>query len=53
MDEFTALALGVAATLTFPVVAVIVHQRRDRRRNKKAGVRRTDKIRLTGEDSEK
>lgn len=47
MDELTALAIGVAATITFPVMAVLIHRRRERRRNRKAGVRKTDKIRLT------
>jgi hypothetical protein len=38
--------IGVGAAVAFPIVAVIVHQGRDRRRNRRAGRRRTDKIRL-------
>ncbi|MBV9930925.1 MAG: hypothetical protein JO013_08265 [Alphaproteobacteria bacterium] len=44
--EAVGLALGVAAAVLFPIVAVTVHARRDRHRNRKAGARRTDKIRL-------
>ena len=40
------LMIGVGAALAFPVVAIMVHQRRDRARNRKAGRRRNDKIRL-------
>jgi hypothetical protein len=50
LDELVALAVGVAAALTFPLLVVVVHGRRDRRRNRRMGSRRTDKIRLTGED---
>lgn len=44
--EYVGLAVGVAAAALFPIVAVTVYARRDRRRNRKAGARRTDKIRL-------
>jgi hypothetical protein len=40
----------VTAALAFPLVVVMVHGRRERRRNRRMGSRRTDKIRLTGED---
>jgi len=50
VDEFAALAVGVAAALSFPLVVVAVHARRERRRNRKLGTRRNDKIRLTGDE---
>ncbi len=40
------LTIGLLAALAFPVIAVIVHQQRDHRRNRKAGRRRNDKIRM-------
>jgi hypothetical protein len=49
LDEIIALSLGIAAAAAFPIVALVVHQRRERRRNRKMGTRRTDKIRLTEE----
>jgi len=45
-----ALAVGVAAALSFPLLVVAVPGRRQRRRERRMGARRTDKIRLTGED---
>jgi hypothetical protein len=50
LDDIIALSLGVVAAATFPIVALIVHQRRERRRNRKMGMRRTEKIRLTEEN---
>jgi Na+(H+)/acetate symporter ActP len=50
VDEIVALAVGVAAALSFPIVVVAVHGRRERRRNRKMGSRRNDKIRLTGDE---
>lgn len=47
MDEIVALSIGVAAAIIFPIAALVVHQRRDRRHNRRMGTRRTDKIRLT------
>ena len=44
--EYVGLAIGLAAAVLFPIVAVGIHARRDRRRNRKAGARRTDKIHL-------
>jgi Na+(H+)/acetate symporter ActP len=44
--EYLGLAVGIAAAALFPILAVGVYARRDRRRNRKAGARRTDKIRL-------
>jgi hypothetical protein len=44
--EYLGLAAGVAAAVLFPIIAVSVHTRRERRRNRKAGSRRTDKIHL-------
>jgi hypothetical protein len=49
VDDIIALTLGVAAAAAFPIIALVVHRRRDRRRNRKLGSRRTDKIRLTEE----
>ena len=48
MDQFEILAIsaGVGAAILFPLLAVTLHARRDRRRNRKNGVRKTDKIRL-------
>jgi hypothetical protein len=46
VDEILALTLGVTAALAFPVVAIVVHRRRERRRNRRMGMRRTDKIQL-------
>ncbi len=40
------LMIGVAAAVAFPVAAIMVQQGRERRRNRKAGRRRNDKIRL-------
>jgi hypothetical protein len=47
LEEIVALSIGVAAAILFPIVALIVHQRRERRHNRRMGGRRTDKIRLT------
>ena len=40
------LIAGIGAALIFPIVALTVYQRADRRRNRRAATRRTDKIRL-------
>jgi hypothetical protein len=40
------LTLGVTAALAFPIVAIVVHRRRERRHNRRMGARRTDKIQL-------
>ncbi|MFL6858146.1 MAG: hypothetical protein ACJ8DZ_01115 [Allosphingosinicella sp.] len=47
LDEIVALSVGVAAAILFPIAALIVHQRRERRHNRRMGGRRTDKIKLT------
>ena len=47
MDEMVALGIGIAAVILLPIAAVIVHQRRERRHNRRMGSRRTDKIQLT------
>jgi hypothetical protein len=44
--EYAGLAVGVIAALAFPFFVVWLHGRRERRRNRKAGMRRTDKIQL-------
>ncbi len=41
---------GIGAALAFPIVAVSTYRRAERRRNRKMGVRRNDKIRLTPRD---
>jgi hypothetical protein len=41
-----ALAGGLVAALSFPILALIVHKRRDASRNRRAGRRRTDRIEL-------
>jgi hypothetical protein len=48
LNELDYLGLGAAvvASVLFPFVAVSIHARRDRRRNRRNGARRTDKIRL-------
>ena len=46
MEEILALTVGVGAALAFPIVALIVHRRRERRHNRRMGMRRTDKIKL-------
>jgi hypothetical protein len=48
LNELDYLGLGaaVAAAVLFPIIAVSVHARRDRRRNRRNGARRTDKIHL-------
>lgn len=46
MDEVIALSLGVGAAVAFPVLAIIIHRRREKRHNRRMGVRRTDKIQL-------
>jgi hypothetical protein len=46
MDEMIALSLGVSAALAFPLLAIVIHHRRERRHNRRMGARRTDKIQL-------
>jgi len=46
VEEILALTVGVGAALAFPIVAIIIHRRRERRHNRKMGTRRTDKIKL-------
>jgi heme exporter protein D len=48
--DFVWIAAGASAAMLFPIVALIVHGRRERRRQRKAGTRRTDKIRLDRAD---
>ncbi|HEY0150022.1 MAG TPA: hypothetical protein VGB70_13600 [Allosphingosinicella sp.] len=40
------LGIGIAAAIAFPILAIIVHQQRDSRRNRRAGRRRNDRIQL-------
>jgi hypothetical protein len=46
VDEIWALTIGLTAAIVFPVMAVVIHRRRERRHNRQMGSRRTDKIRL-------
>jgi hypothetical protein len=46
MDSTLALLFGAGAALAFPIAVLIAHRSRERRRNRRAGTRRTDKIRL-------
>ena len=46
VEEILALAVGVGAAVAFPIIAIIIHRRRERRHNRRMGVRRTDKIKL-------
>jgi hypothetical protein len=46
VDEIVALTLGVGAALAFPVLVIAIHRRREKRHNRRMGVRRTDKIQL-------
>jgi hypothetical protein len=40
------LAIGLVAALVFPVAVILIHQKRDTMRNRRAGRRRNDKIKL-------
>jgi hypothetical protein len=40
------LAVGIGAALLFPILAVAVYQRRERRHHRRMGKRKTDKIQL-------
>lgn len=42
----TSLGVGIALALAFPVIVLIAHQSWSRRRDRRAGRRRTQKIRL-------
>jgi hypothetical protein len=44
------LIAGVMAALAFPVVAVSIYHRREAWRNRKAGLRRTQKIKLSSQE---
>ena len=44
------LIVGILATLAFPVIAVSVYHRREAWRNRRAGVRKTQKIKLSSRD---
>jgi hypothetical protein len=44
------LIVGILAALAFPVIAVSVYHRGEARRNRKAAVRRTQKIKLAPRD---
>lgn len=46
MDPSAALIAGVIAATAFPIAVVIAQRRRERIRNRKAGRRKTQKIRL-------
>jgi hypothetical protein len=46
VEEIVALTVGVGAALAFPIIALLVHRRREQRHNRRMGKRRTDKIQL-------
>jgi hypothetical protein len=46
VEEIIALSVGLGATLAFPILVLFVHRRRERRHNRRMGLRRTDKIKL-------
>jgi hypothetical protein len=46
VDEILALTAAIGAALAFPVIAIVIHRRRERRHNRRMGMRRTEKIRL-------
>jgi type II secretory pathway pseudopilin PulG len=47
------LIVGILATLAFPIVAVYVYHRREVWKNRRAGVRRTQKIKLAAREKER
>ena len=47
------LTVGILATLAFPVIAVSVYHRREAWRNRRAGVRKTQKIKLAAREDDK
>ena len=46
MNPVTALIAAIVAAAAFPVAVIIAHRQRETMRNRKAGKRRTQKIRL-------
>jgi hypothetical protein len=50
--EMLELIVGVLAALAFPVVVVYVYHRREVWKNRRAGVRRTQKIKLARRDKD-
>jgi hypothetical protein len=44
------LTVGILATLAFPIIAVTVYHRGEAWRNRRAGVRKTQKIKLSARD---
>jgi hypothetical protein len=44
------LIVGILAALAFPIIVVSVYHRREAWRNRRAGVRKTQKIKLSAED---
>ena len=47
------LFVGILATLAFPVIVVSAYNRREAWRNRRAGVRKTQKIKLDRRDEDK
>lgn len=46
MNPVTALIAGIVAAAVFPVAVIIAHRQREKMRNRKAGKRKTHKIKL-------
>jgi hypothetical protein len=46
VEEILALSVGIGAAVAFPIIAIIIYRGRERRHNRRMGVRRTDKIKL-------
>ena len=46
MNPIAALIAGIVAAAAFPVAVIIAHRQREKLRNRKAGKRKTQKIRL-------
>jgi hypothetical protein len=46
MNPIAALIAGIVAAAAFPLAAMLAYRQREKRRNRKAGKRRTEKIKL-------
>ena len=46
MNPFVALFAGIVAAAAFPVAVIVAHRHREKMRNRKAGKRKTEKIKL-------
>ena len=46
MNPIAALIAGIVAAAAFPVAVIIAHRQREKMRNRRAGKRKTQKIKL-------